>query len=197
MNGFVQISTSTASIDSGLYYVGLSAATGQGYFQQNFDNWSFKATPVQYTVLHHPQPSDVGIGSTSQIYPVYQITNGSEQAGAVYTTVGDVSYRFVSEFAWIGQNCSKNGRPSVGYVKTTWPKKAKLPNLETFVDSPTISHRHPLQMCKCKALHPILWASATLRTCAWPDMMPKQALFTFATGMCRLSLIWVSNIDFG
>jgi hypothetical protein len=116
VNGQVQIATSNAAIDSNLYFVGLSGSTGQGYFQQNVIDWSFEANTINHTVAQHPQLSDVGIGSTSIVYPVYQITNGSEQSGAVYADVGDISFKFVSEFTWIGQNCSRMNSPSQGCV---------------------------------------------------------------------------------
>ncbi len=112
MNGQVQISSTDVVIDNSPYYVGLSAATGQGYFQQEISDWSIKATAVNTNVM---APSNfVGVGSVVSVSPVLVLTNYSQQSSAAYVKDSQfyISYKFTSSFTWTGSNCS--GSPATG-----------------------------------------------------------------------------------
>ncbi len=112
VDGQVQIATTDVIFNSKNYYFGLTGATGGGWFQQDIYDWSFRSSAVE---LNYGYLS-VGIGAAvfnSSDTRVILLTNGPNQAGAVYSSGWeDISFQFESSFTWTGSDCF--GTPSRG-----------------------------------------------------------------------------------
>lgn len=115
VNGEVKISSKDIRLSSRSYLIGLSGATGQGYFQQDFSDWSFKTPDFQQTGNNFllSEYDTKSVGSVSILTPIAQLTNGTGQSGAMWASVGNINYKFRSDFTWNATTCA-GGNPTRG-----------------------------------------------------------------------------------